>query len=337
MSTPNLFSALSKYDGSRAAEDYLTEAFVYVLNYLLENDKDVGIELVNWLCGGNDQFRFAPNENVRASSQATTKYGRPDIAIYAPDETAPQKLVYVEVKKDAPLREGQLTQYGKALDESSATHAWLVLVTRFATDPRPEDRQPDHAVRWFEVHDWLQEAQLTSPEARYLTREFTRYLEAHRMAIQAVGPELWPGLEALANLEGMLNAAVEAAGLHKQQGQTSFTRGYYGFNLDGGRFWCGLGYEQSLPVWFEEWNCPPLAEDVLHETRYRFRRTDGGHPALTLDLADAQFRFFALDKSGQLDLLTAFIRTAHETFKQAVARANPPEVSSGQAGAPDNG
>ena len=36
MRRDDLFSVLSKYDGTHAAENSLTEAFVYLLNYLLD-------------------------------------------------------------------------------------------------------------------------------------------------------------------------------------------------------------------------------------------------------------------------------------------------------------
>ena len=62
---PNVFSALSEY-GSNARENYLTEAYVFLLKLLLDRGPSVGFGMVNQLCG------------LKKQQQMTKLYGASD-------------------------------------------------------------------------------------------------------------------------------------------------------------------------------------------------------------------------------------------------------------------
>ena len=97
MSNENIFSALAKYN-SAEDENYLTEAFVFVLNSLLIRECAVGCEILTKLCTENKEFSFDPDEVISLSTQETTEQGRPDIKVASTD-----KLIYIEVKDYSPV------------------------------------------------------------------------------------------------------------------------------------------------------------------------------------------------------------------------------------------
>ena len=67
MSSENIFSALAKYN-STIDENYLTEAFVFVINSLLERDHPIGIEILTQLCVKNKEFSFNMDEYISVST-----------------------------------------------------------------------------------------------------------------------------------------------------------------------------------------------------------------------------------------------------------------------------
>ena len=128
MSSENIFSALAKYNPA-ADENYLTEAFVFLINALLQQERSVGLEILTQLCVQNNEFSFDVDEDISVSTQETTEQGRPDIKVSSLD-----KLIYIEVKHDSPLGHRQLERYKKALGSSNAAIKHVVLLTRFAID-----------------------------------------------------------------------------------------------------------------------------------------------------------------------------------------------------------
>ncbi len=60
--TVNVFSALAKY-GSTESEDYLTVAFAFLRNMLLERDRSAGVGLLTALCA-DDGLSFGEAEDI---------------------------------------------------------------------------------------------------------------------------------------------------------------------------------------------------------------------------------------------------------------------------------
>ena len=102
----NIFVTLFKF-GPGAEENYLTEAFVFLLKLLLERELDAGLAIINQLCGLSQENRFEVLKPSAICTQITVDNKRPDIEIRGDKDT----LVYVEVKHDSPLGEGQLESY----------------------------------------------------------------------------------------------------------------------------------------------------------------------------------------------------------------------------------
>jgi len=111
----NIFSSLAKYN-SAIDENYLTEAFVFVLNFLLKNDRLACLDILNHICVCENDYDFLPDENIIINTQETTEQGRPDIKICSPD-----KIIYIEVKHDSGLGHKQIERYNYALKSVDAT------------------------------------------------------------------------------------------------------------------------------------------------------------------------------------------------------------------------
>ena len=314
MSDTDLFSALSKYDASNSPENYLTEAFAFLLRHLLVDEPSVAVALLNDLCGADDKFKFRREESraITVETQVTTDQGRPDMAIRAPNH-----LVYVEVKKDSPLGTTQPERYGAALDNDAAEHKRLVLLTRLATEVPARGRRPDRCARWFEIYDWLDKAELKKPVSAFISREFRGFLEECHMALSRVGWELGPGLLAFSSFGAMLQAAIERAGLKQHAGSLRGTSRFFGCTLDSPKYWVGIYYQKPVSLCFEFCKgCSKAAKG-----RAMKECPDGATTyeatGFALDLEDENVHFFALGKERQLEAVSRFLKECHEIAKAA--------------------
>ena len=108
----DLFSVLSRY-AFRQEENFLTESLVYLLNLILEREKQIGLDILARLCGSQAAPWFENDSNIQISSQFSVEEGRPDIVIRVDDN----KIVFIEVKHDSSLGENQLESYYSHLEK----------------------------------------------------------------------------------------------------------------------------------------------------------------------------------------------------------------------------
>lgn len=302
----NIFSALSKYD-SASEENYLTEAFVFLVNRLLDRDGPVGIQLLTNLCVDSDEFFFDPSEPISIVTQVGTEQGRPDIEISTRD-----KLIYIEVKHDSGLGPTQLQRYKKALEESGVDVTKLILLTRFSIELNDEETQLCRHVKWFEVYNWLTEAEPEDAVSQYLARAFLDFLEEKQMSMQKVGWEYIKGVPALRNLMNMIEVAIKNASLSIHQRSAGWEwRGLY---LDKGKYFCGIYYSDPLSLVFQWQSETKPDEAILAEPDYRYGKRPRGTIYFALDLEAAHF--FSLDKDGQLETISTFLKKVHATAEK---------------------
>lgn len=316
MNGTNLFSALNRYDGSRSAENYLTEAFAFLLRALLEEERAKGVQFLNRLCGTDEAFAFSADDRIAVETQRRTEDGQPDIAICAADTVA-----YVEVKKEARPHDGQLPGYVRALRHSGAMATRLVVLTRYRIEVPASICQPVHCVRWFQVRDWLTAAGFESDVARYLATQFSSFLEENGMAIERISWELAPGAVALRDFTKMLLAAIEAAGIEAKVGTVRGTDRYIGCMIDSPKYWLGVSYRRPFSLYFQI--CRTAPEPVFDY----LQRTYGHLPpneydeGFYLQLESESTCFFSLSKERQLEVLKDFIKMCHDRVKDAEQRA----------------
>lgn len=309
MSYDNVFTSLEKYN-SATDENYLTEAFVFLLNTLLKNEPLISCELLTTICAQNNDFKFTPQDNISILTQETTEYGRPDIKI-----TSPDKQIFIEVKHDSPLGHTQISRYTKALETSLAEQKHVVLLTRFAVDFSEQQEKPYKHIRWYEVYNWLSEAKskISDAVSIYLIESFNSFLEAKQMSMQKVGWEYINGVPALNNLMTMIEVALEGAHLKVYAKSAGWE--FKGFWLEKKEFACLIYYNNPLVITFELVNKGKYDTTRLKKPTYELRE---GNDRLWFRLPLEDFYFFSLNKDAQLEVIAKFLKTAYLETKQIV-------------------
>ena len=301
MSSKDIFSSLAKY-ASTNEENYLTEAFAFLLNSLLIEDKLVVLEILNHLCVPNNEFSFDENENIVISTQMITEEGVPDIVVASPD-----KLIYIEVKYDSPVGPKQLKRYKKDLGSQSAAIKQLILPTRFPVDFSEHEGIPDKLVRWFEVYNLLVVAKdrVEDPVSVYLIDAFKSFLEVKQMSIQKVGWEYINGMPAMNNLINMIDVAIQALPISKYWKSARWQ--HRGFYVEDNKLWCGIHYNNPLVITFEM-DKKRFNSHLIKKPSYEVKE---GREHIWFRLPLADIHFFSLDKDRQLEKITEFVKTAH--------------------------
>jgi len=307
MPDEDIFSALAKYNSARD-ENYLTEAFVFLINSLLARECPIGLEILTQLCVENNEFSFGIGEDISISTQETTEQGRPDIKVSSPD-----KLIYIEVKHDSAVDPQQLARYKKALEPSAAAIKHVVLLTRFAVDFDAEQERPYKHVRWFEVYNWLTNARTRAkdPISVYIIDSFKSFLEVKQMSIQKVGWEYINGVSALANLINMIEVAIQSASLPIYAKSPGWD--FKGFYVESNELWCGVFYSDPLVVTFEIQNKKHFNSKLIDTPSYPMRENKYTI-WFCLQLEDKYF--FSLDKDKQLEEITNFVKKAYSDAQQ---------------------
>jgi hypothetical protein len=318
----NLFLRLHKW-ASRQDENFVTESLAVVLEQLLVLAPAVGVGLIRRLTGG---FIDLPPEDASAielHTQVEAVQGRPDLEIRTLD-----RLTWVEVKAESALRKGQLEGYRVLLGETGAAVTRLVLLTRYPETFEPGDAQPDVAIRWFEVADWL-ESELPAAEAAgdvagFLARQFLDFLGARGMKLAQVGKYLPDGMRAWGSLLNMLSEAAAAckvsAALHADWEST-------GLKLDERKYWVGVTYAEPEKLWFgTRCRIDPVAAGKLGagEVAEESWVPGGFQWWKGVELEPEPVHFFARSKIGQMQWLEGFLR---ECLAQARSIETPDQPS----------
>lgn len=178
----NLLLALNKWAPNQQ-ENYLTEAFAYILRRLQRIDPDALFVVLCRLTSGAIKFKDEI-PSLQITTQVPTAAGTPDIEIAGPD-----LLVYIEVKDQSPVDDVQLLGYSEELGRQTQATRGLVLLTRRAPSPLPDIRLLSPPVRWPAVYRWLGEVgtQTNDEVTQYMVDEFRGLLGGLGMAVEKVG------------------------------------------------------------------------------------------------------------------------------------------------------
>lgn len=261
-----IFSALEKETG----ENYLTEAFVFLINSLLVRERPLALEFLTYLCTENNEFSFDTDENISVTTQEIIEQGILDIKI-----SSFGKQIYVEVKDYSPVSIGQLKRYRKHLESSSAPIKRLILLTRFPVDLTEHQGIPDKHICWFEVYNWLVSAEdkVKDSVSTYLIKSFKSFLEVKRMSIEKVGWEYINGVTAFNNLINMIEAAVKNIGIPFYKKLPKAARwDSKGFWLENRKYYCGIYYNAPLTVIFKAFNKKDLNIDNVKSPSYPIKK-----------------------------------------------------------------
>ncbi len=235
------------------------------------------------------EIQFEKTELISISTQVVVDEGRPDIEV----RSGSTILVYIEIKHDSSLGEGQLEYYKKKLDESGVENTALVLLTRSLASAQETilGRDEYHHVCWYDVHRWLSEIKAKKIEKAciYLIEEFIRFLEGKQMSLERIGWEYMNGVPSLVALSNLLEVAILETTPNVNLKRTGGSS-WLGFNLDA-KYFCGVRYAKPLIITYED--------------------NGGNGPTYTHYLDMEKEHFFSLSQAEQLECLVNFIQKAN--------------------------
>jgi len=299
----DLFFRLFKW-AWRQEENFISEAFAYLLSYLLEEEPECGIELIAELTQERVRIPLTEVNAVTVTTQITTALGRPDIEISARDH-----LVYIEVKLDAQLGEEQLKRYRRALEQTSYEKTSLVLLTRYPVEFCPEEAQPDVNIRWRNVAEWLETVNVREISG-FLIRQFHELLKERNIIMEQVSWEFVNGINGLQALMNMLNEAIIGQKLRAIGHNGSWSA--HGIQCEGDeKYWIGIYYEEPCILKFEMYNVDNAAQV---QERFPYGLFTGQCWSNQRDLASEEAHFFARSKASQLQFIEEFLE---ESLKYA--------------------
>jgi hypothetical protein len=302
---PNFFARLSKW-ARRQDENFLTEAFAVLLEHLLMLAPGVGTRLI---CKLTDGLINAPAEEANTlvlRTQVDVVQGRPDLEI-----SAPNKLVWVEVKAESPLRVGQLEGYRVLLDAAAAGETKLVLLTRYHEEFIGERTRPDLAIRWYELAHWLEaemaELAATCDLATFLAQQFLDFLGDKGMTLTQVNKYTPDGLRGLSSLLNMLEEAALACKLSVRQLPQWYAIGLY---LDSQKYWIGIIFAKPDRLWFSTCcRIDPEAAIRLGVGEITEEKVPGGLRWWRgAEMESEAIHFYSRDKVSQMQWLEEFLR-----------------------------
>ena len=306
MASENLFSALEKYTG----ENYLTETFVYLIKYLLEADRALGIEILTKLCATGSKILFADYEPITLTTQETIEKGILDIRV-----ASANKEIYIEVKDNAIVDPEQLQKYKDFLQKTGAQYKVLVLLTRYSVDYEDHYSIPDKFIRWNEVHGWIRNLKSKDLISSYLINSFKMFLEGKQMSINKVTWEYERGVLALNNLMQMIEESIIAVPARISRGGGR-GKGYTGFYFEGGEFWCGIYNFEPLSIKFEIQYPNRFDRSKLKGSIESMHESNG---ILYLELQLEEIHFFSLDAEKQKEEISKFVKNSY-TYLQKVKK-----------------
>jgi len=207
----NLLVALSRW-ASGQQENFLSDAFVHLLNLLAQQVPDAFTLIVEQMTGGS--LTPAPDTaaDFTVTSQVSTSEGTPDVEI-----VGPRCYALIEVKDESPVDEEQVRRYIRLVDQNVADAKCLVLLTRHQAPPLDAHRLLKMA-RWTQVTESLLKARDTcnfDQISLFTLHQFLGFLEAKGMSVNRAGWEMVSGIQQFQHFKVLLKQAIESAGAEK--------------------------------------------------------------------------------------------------------------------------
>jgi hypothetical protein len=335
-SNENLLTELHRW-ARRQDENFTTESFAHLLKRLVKDVPDQIPSLMERLTGIKAEWN-----NVQIDTQVHTRFGTPDLSIITPAMT-----IYVEVKVEAELADGQAEGYLSALEDlpESAEVTQLALLTKY---PAPQTVAASvHRARWYEIIDELETLQKCElPEvAAYLLRQFVDFLVNRGMAIPRVRSEISGGvreyisrvgddsifesgskrptpdrlheekeLQPLSDLLSMMNNAIDSSGCCEES--IRFGSGQWkgvdwlGWNIDAMQHFFYIRISSPDVLVFQSYLAPtnPEKKESLIGRLYE----EDGRWQWENELDLVKSRFFALEKDEQVSTLVNFVQDSYK-------------------------
>lgn len=153
-------------------EDFWTEAFGHLLEYLIKHDYTYARELLWDISQEKFDLSIYKPADVKIWTQHRTNQGITDIEINAPDF-----CVVIENKVEAGLSRNQIENYQKYLDNLSANNNLVILLSKYSF--RWKESEKVVTIRWFDVCQYLEEInqKSLSPVSHFLLSQFLGFVK----------------------------------------------------------------------------------------------------------------------------------------------------------------
>lgn len=311
--TDNLFLRLHKW-AWRQDENFLTEAFAFILEYLLEHETEAAVRLLDNATNGFFRLRREEAVLMDVRTQAPHVEGRPDLEL----RTARQ-LAFVEVKSEFEVDQDELGRYRTILEQSSLPQTTLILLTRYPANLNPKREVPDVSIRWYQVAEWIEQERnryAFQAVSDFLVKQFLSFLTERRMIMGQVTWELTGGVRSLLALRVMLYEAANACGFHPLIGAW---QDFMGVRLNGWSYRVGIYYDKPEVLRFETWDRKvnkEAAEQFGIGKVYPWKSKPGFGWYREIVLEAEEAHFFARSKANQLQFLETYLEECLELVKR---------------------
>ena len=296
----NLLVALKKY-GKGQEEDFLTDAFVHLLNRLALEVPDAFATLLDQISDGAIKPTPETASEFTVTTQVDTSEGMPDVEINGPNTYA-----LIEVKDESSVDEEQIERYSRLVEQNSSDSKCLILLTRYHPPPL-DDFGLLRTTRWTQISEWLlaaKEKWKFDLVSSHILEQFLGFLEEKGMSVNRAGYEMIAGVEQLRNFKVLLRGAMESAGARGISADTNAKRsGWYEWNsIDKTRY----------EVYIEENNPGTLVFSCASKyVREEFKSEWGARAkndlGKLLELQSENVHFFARGLDSQRMVLEEFI------------------------------
>jgi len=334
----NLFSNLNRW-AIRQNENFTTEILVYLINHLLIVDPDIALNLLHKITDGF-LYKISSLNNIRINTQSVIDEGRPDIEI-----SIDEYVIFIEVKIDSAIGEGQLTRYRSALESLTNKKTLLIYLSRYPLDS-DDNGKPDIALRWYQIADFIY-AELNKNDiqsiSKYLLQEFYNYLKDQNLILSKVNSQISEGLNTyrveygdvaqslkrmrnfkkldsnenlrpLSNLLKLMKEAFTTINIKPRFESGQNKGGWAGFVFNAIESLFLIYYSQPETLVFETFNLPVNPDKFNSEFGKFWNEGTKVRWKAELNLADKSF--FALNKKGQIDIIESFLKRSYEYSMQ---------------------
>lgn len=308
----NHFSCLAK--GNPQKENFLSEAFVFVLRKLLNPTSREGCEFVKELLGNISGLDFSKENDITITREEKVEGGRLDIKIETPD-----KLIYVENKVESSVSIDQLNKYKSHLGKQNKNNSKMILITKYGIEDKVKSSL-DKWWTWDQIYHVLITLRQTKgdnlPEiAMFFIEHLIYYLKEEGMITEKVSSAFIEGVGSMINLIEQIRFVLNQKGcpiIQRSAGE-QFNGFYFKVDKDSlSRQWLGIFYYDYYKkpsfnqIVFE------LSDFNIQETDYKgkfhfeYDRKRFNVPSLLFNFKENQF--FTIGKDEQLKKLAEFIQ-----------------------------
>jgi hypothetical protein len=307
--TSNLLTSLHRW-AWRQDENFITDAFAFLLRRLLTDDEPVGIGLVRYITG--DRFPDASDATtIRVRTQVTVAQGRPDIEI-----SSSNHLVYIEAKVESGFGELQLERYLAALDARMPPQSTtLVVLSRYPAEIPSTTCDRVIARRWHQVAHRLVEIRdrklIKGDVNNFLVDQLIGFFVARNITMERVGPELVSGVRAFRSLIAMVSEALSARHLTTADTFGRKWAGYY-FDQKKQEFFLGAYYDRPHVLVFETYKFPVIPDAA---EKLGFGKMGPGRWENELDLNSEEVGFFDSNQQHQFQMVEQFLADSIEATR----------------------